>query len=407
MLLVIPLCFLIIKFIPQIRQLFLQCRQAVLTQTVGLLLQGGLLDLQLQHFTPQFVQLRRHGIHLCLDQGARFVYQVDGFIRQEPVRNITMGQRRRRDQRGVRNLDSMIYLVPLLQSTQDRDRVFHGRLIHQHLLETAFQRRVLLDILTVLIQRRGSDTVEFASGQHGLQHIARIHRAVCLAGSYDQVQLIDEQDNLPLALSHLFQNRFQTFLKFAPVLGACYQRAHIQRENLLILQSFRHIAADNPLRQAFHHGGLADAGFSDQHRIILRLTGQDPNHIPDLRVTSDDRIQLLLSGFLHQVVAVFIQGIISSFRIVRSHPLVPADRRQGLQEFLPGDPVLPEQGLDRGAGVIQQSQEQMFHRDVFVSHPLGFVLGADQRFVQVLADIRLPAGHFHPFIQGFFHSLFK
>ena len=318
-----------------------------------------------------------------------------------------MGQRRRRDQCGIRNLDSMIYLIPLLQSTQDRDRVFHGRLIHQHLLETTLQRRVLLNILTVLIQRRGSDTVEFASGQHGLQHIARVHRAICLACPYDQVQLIDEQDDLSFTLSHFFQDRFQTFLKFAPVLGARYQRAHVQRENLLILQSLRHIATDDPLRQAFHHGGLADAGFSDQHRIILRLTGQDPDHIPDLRVTSDDRIQLLLSGFFHQVVAIFIQGIISSFRIVRSHPLVPANRRQGLQEFLPGDPVLPEQGLDRGAGVIQQSQKQMFHGDVFVSHPLGLVLGADQRFVQVLADIRLPAGHFHPFIQGFFHSLFK
>ena len=27
--------------------------------------------------------------------------------------------------------------------------------------------------------------------------------------------------------------------------------------------------------------------------------------------------------------------------------------------------------------------------------------------LQILADIRLPAGHFHPFIQGFFHSFFK
>ena len=407
MLLVVPLCFLIIKLIPQIRQLFLQCRQTVLTQTVGLFLQSSLLDLQLQDFTPQFIQLCGHGIHLCLDQSARFVHQVNGFIRQEPVGNITMGQRRRRYQRGVCDLDSMVYLIPLLQSTQDRDRILHGRLIYQYLLETTLQRRVLLDILAVLVQRRCTDTVQFASGQHGLQHIARIHRAVCLAGSYDQMQLIDKQNNLPLALSHFFQNRFQTFLKFAPVLGACYQRAHIQRKNLLILQSFRHVAAYDTLRQAFHHGGLADAGFSDQHRIILGLTGQDPDHIPDLRVTANDRIQLLLSGFLYQIVAVFIQGIISSFRIVRSHSLISADCRQGLQESLPGNPVLPEQGLDRGAGVIQQRQEQMFHGDVFVSHPLSFVLGADQRFVQVLADIRLPAGHFHPFIQGFFHSLFK
>ena len=49
------------------------------------------------------------------------------------------------------------------------------------------------------------------------------------------MQLINEQDNLSVALFHLFQHSLQSFLKFTPVLGACHQSAHIQGKQLLIL----------------------------------------------------------------------------------------------------------------------------------------------------------------------------
>ena len=40
-----------------------------------------------------FIQLCRHGIQLGLDQGTGFIDQVNGFIRQETVGNITVGKR--------------------------------------------------------------------------------------------------------------------------------------------------------------------------------------------------------------------------------------------------------------------------------------------------------------------------
>ena len=40
--------------------------------------------------------------------------------------------------------------------------------IHQHLLKPALQRRILLNILPVLIQRRRSDTMKLSSCQQRL-----------------------------------------------------------------------------------------------------------------------------------------------------------------------------------------------------------------------------------------------
>ena len=41
----------------------------------------------------------------------------------------------------------------------------------------------------------------------------------------------------------------------------------------------------------------------------------------------------------------------------------------------------------------------MFHGNVLVAHGLGFILGAHQHTVQVLADVNLSAGNLRPFVQ--------
>ena len=53
----------------------------------------------------------------------------------------------------------MMRLVPLAQAAQDGDGVLHGRLIHQDRLEPALQRRVFLDVLAILVERRRTDGV--------------------------------------------------------------------------------------------------------------------------------------------------------------------------------------------------------------------------------------------------------
>src|SRR4026207_597866 len=51
------------------------------------------------------------------------------------------------------------------------------------------------------------------------------------------------------------------------------QRAHVERNDLLVLQPFRHILTDDALRQPFDDRGLADARLADEHRVVLGAAG--------------------------------------------------------------------------------------------------------------------------------------
>ena len=90
-----------------------------------------------------------------------------------------------------------MHLVAVLQTAKDADGVLDRRFADQHLLEAAFEGGVLLDVLAVLVEGGGADHAELATGQHGLDHVARVHRALTGgAGTHDGVQLVDEGDDL-------------------------------------------------------------------------------------------------------------------------------------------------------------------------------------------------------------------
>ena len=107
------------------------------------------------------------------------------------------GELGRRDQGRVLDLDLVVDLVPLLQPAEDRDRVLDRRLADEDRLEPAFEGGVLLDVLAVLVERRGADAAELAAGQGRLEQVGGVHRPLGLARADDQVQLVDEQDDPP------------------------------------------------------------------------------------------------------------------------------------------------------------------------------------------------------------------
>ena len=96
----------------------------------------------------------------------------------------------------VLDAHAVVHLVALLQPAQDRDGVLDGRLVDEHRLEAALEGGVLLDVLAVLVERGGADAVQLAAGQHRLEQVAGVHRALGPAGADDGVQLVDEQDDL-------------------------------------------------------------------------------------------------------------------------------------------------------------------------------------------------------------------
>ena len=156
------------------------------------------------------------------------------------------------------------------------------------------------------------------------------------------MQLVDEADDLALGFFDLLQDRLQPLLKFAAIFRAGEHRAEIERDEAFVLQSFGHVARNDPLRESFDDRGLADAGFADQHRIVLGPARKDLDRAADLVVAPDDRIEFALACQLGQVVRVFRERLkfssafcvvtraparISSMTFISALRSTPCDRR--------------------------------------------------------------------------------
>ena len=122
------------------------------------------------------VELGRHRVDLHAELRRRLVDEVDGLVREEAVGDVAVGQHGRSDQRCILELDAVVRFVPLAKPTQDADRVFDRRFADEHRLKAPLQGGVLLDVLAVLVQRRGADRVQLPARQHRLEHVGGVHR---------------------------------------------------------------------------------------------------------------------------------------------------------------------------------------------------------------------------------------
>ena len=186
----------------------------------------------------------------------------------------------------------MVNLVALLQPAEDRDRVLDARLLDEHRLEAPFERGVLLDVLAILVERGRADRAELAAREHRLQHVAGVHRALGCARADDRVELVDEGDDLALAVGDLLQHGLEALLELTAVLRAGEHRAEVERDQALVHQRGRHVAVDDPLGEPLDDRGLADAGLADQHRVVLRAPREHLDRAADLLVAPDHRVEL-------------------------------------------------------------------------------------------------------------------
>ena len=310
----LPAGLLLVEAVLELGELLRELFEPVARELVVLFLEGHLLDLHLHDAAAQVVELRRHGVDLRADHGAGLVDEVDGLVRQETVGDIAVGERGRGDERVVVDAHAVVDLVALFQAAEDGNGVLHRRLIDLHGLEAALKRGVLFDILAVLVERRRADAVQLAAGEHRLEQVAGVHAALGLAGADDGVQLIDEQQDAALALAHFLEHGLEPLLEFAAVLCARDQRAHVERENGLVLQPLRHVAAHDALRQPFGDGRLADARLADEHGVIFRPPRQDAQRAGDLLFPPDHGVEPPLACHRGQIAREF-QERLAVFRL--------------------------------------------------------------------------------------------
>ena len=190
--------------------------------------QRGLLDLELADAPLDHVDLERHRVDLDTQSRRGFVDEVDRLVGELPPADVAVGQHRGRDEGSILDAHPMVDLVPLLQAPQDRDRVLDGRLAHVDLLEPTLERRILLDMLAVLVERGRTDEAQLTAREHRLDHVAGVDRTFCAARTDDRVQLVDERDDLALGVGDLLEDGLESLFELAAVLRAGNHRPDVE-----------------------------------------------------------------------------------------------------------------------------------------------------------------------------------
>jgi hypothetical protein len=126
------------------------------------------------------------------------------------------------------------------------------------------------------------------------------------------------------------------------------QRAHVERR--LSCRADPNVAA--ALCESLDDRSLADAGITDEHRVVLRLARQDLDHAPDLAVAADDRVEPVGPRVGDEVAAVLLERLVRALRHRRRNPLISTNGGQGLKEPVAGETVLAQQATGSGAAAL-------------------------------------------------------
>jgi hypothetical protein len=251
---------------------------------------AGLLDLGVE-----VGEVRRRGHRPDAQARAGLVDEVDRLVRQVAVGDVAVGELGRGDERVVGDGDAVVGLVAVAQALEDLDGVLHRGLLDLDRLEPALERGVLLEVLAVLVERGGADGLDLAAGQHRLEDAGGVDRALGGTRPDERVDLVDEQDDVA-AGGDLLEDLLEALLEVTAVARPGDERAEVEGVEVLVLERLGDLAGDDALGEALDDGGLADAGLTDQDRVVLGAARQDLHHALDLALPADDRVELAVAG---------------------------------------------------------------------------------------------------------------
>jgi len=186
-----------------------------------------------------------------------------------------VAQRGGGDGGAVLDTDTVVRLVPRLEAAEDGDRLLDRRLADEDRAESAFERRVLLDVLAVFIECRGADAPQLAACKGGFEHVAGGHRAVGGTGADADIKVTsdtavnaefqeDDQDNIQAELAKALGLAFQLD-------GIDYDRSSFRCSDMSMDQLARAMEAEG-LDMAPLEGSLAASSLPGRITVfILRI----------------------------------------------------------------------------------------------------------------------------------------
>ena len=145
------------------------------------------------------------------------------------------------------------------------------------------------------------------------------------------MQLVDEGDDLASRVGDLLQHSLQPFFELAAVLRPGEHAADVERDQPLVLQAFWHVAVGDAPRKPLDDCRLADARFTNQHRVVLRAATEHLDDAANLVVAADDRIDLAVACALREVLPVLLQRGEVLLRVLAGDAMCAAHFLQRLQ----------------------------------------------------------------------------
>ena len=201
------------------------------------------------------------------------------------------------------------------------------------------------------------------------------------------MNLVDEQDDV-VGLADLVDDLLDAVLELASILGAGDQGAHIERPDLLAAQHLGHRAVGGELRQALDHGGLANAGVTQDERVVLLATRKHLHHALGLAVAADDGVELAVDSELGEVAAIALEhrailrggrGRATRADAGVTQPLVRLlgdELLDGVADRVSGDAHAGQRGAGHAAALAHDAKQEVLGGDVVLVAGDHLAIGA-------------------------------
>ena len=206
------------------------------------------------------------------------------------------------------------------------------------------------------------------------------------------MQLVNEQDDLPVRLLDFFQHGFEPVFKLAAIFCAGQHRSQVEGDHALVAQDIRHVSVHNAARKTLDDSSFAHARLADEHGIVLGPPRKHLDHAPDLLVAPDHRIELAAPRQLGQVLRVFLKRLVLRLRILIRHALIAAHRRQAFEDRIVIGSKRRQQQLRAVILQAREGEQQMLGRNVIVLKLLCLFERRFEHLVQRVARAGLRRG---------------
>ena len=172
--------------------------ETFLARGVSFFLERLPLHFELHDLPLKLVDFRWERIELNLEAGGGLIHKVDRLVWQKSVADVAVREGGGSDERSILDAHSVMHFVALFESAENGDSVFEAGLIDHDGLEAALEGGVLLDVLSVFIERGRTDGAQLAAGKLRLEHVRCVGGPFGRTGSDNGMKFVDKEDDLAL-----------------------------------------------------------------------------------------------------------------------------------------------------------------------------------------------------------------